>query len=277
VLAAASAEERLRQRSFAELDPDELARLAYLMRRLALAPPQRRTRRTRAARRGDGLDLRRTLRRSLRTGGDPLRLTQRRRRSRPRRLILLCDISGSMAPYSRAFLQFLQSAVGGTSAEAFVFATRLTRLTRALRSKDADIAIRRAAAAAPDWSGGTRIAEALRSFNRAHARNGMARGAVVVILSDGWERGDPRLVAREMASLRRLAHRIVWVNPRSASPSYAPLAGGMAAALPFCDAFLSGHSLAALDRVVEAIGGHGDGQRARPAGQPSSSGSNASA
>jgi uncharacterized protein with von Willebrand factor type A (vWA) domain len=169
-----------------------------------------------------------------------------------------------MAPYARAFLQFLQSAVGGTSAEAFVFATRLTRLTRALRGRDADLAISRAAAAAPDWSGGTRIAEALRRFNRGHARSGMARGAVVVILSDGWERGDPDSVAREMASLRRLAHRIVWVNPRSASPRYAPLAGGMAAALPFCDAFLSGHSLIALDRVVEAIGAAGNGRPPPP-------------
>jgi uncharacterized protein with von Willebrand factor type A (vWA) domain len=254
VLAAASTEERLRERSFAELDRDELAALHRLMRRLALAPPPRRTRRSRPSPRGEGIDLRRTLRRSLRTDGDPLRLARRRRRQAPRRLVLLCDISGSMEPYARAFLQFLRSAVGGTSAEAFVFATRLTRLTRALRSADADIAMRRAAAAAPDWSGGTRIAEALRAFNRGHARGGMARGAVVVILSDGWERGDPRLVAREMASLRRLAHRIVWVNPRSASPMYAPLAGGMAAALPFCDAFLSGHSLAALDAVVDAIG-----------------------
>jgi len=176
-------------------------------------------------------------------------------RAIPRRLVLLCDISGSMEPYARAYLQFLHAArATGPYAEAFVFATRLTRLTRALRAGTAQVATRRAAAAAPDWSGGTRIGEALKAFNDRHARRGMARGAIVVILSDGWERGDPELVGREMARLRRLAHRIVWVNPRAAAPGFQPLAGGMAAALPHCDAMVSGHSLAALDEVVDAIG-----------------------
>jgi uncharacterized protein with von Willebrand factor type A (vWA) domain len=169
-------------------------------------------------------------------------------------MVLLCDISGSMEPYTRAYLQFLTCAAGsGPNAEAFVFATRLTRLTRALRSRSPERAIQRAAAAAPDWSSGTRIGEALKAFNDRHGRRGMARGAVVVILSDGWERGDPALVAREMERLSRLAHRIVWVNPRAAASRFSPQAGGMSAALPHCDALVSGHSLEALDEVVEAI------------------------
>lgn len=167
---------------------------------------------------------------------------------------MLLDVSGSMESYARAFLQFLEGGVGGADAEAFVFATRLTRLTRALRGRDPQEAIARATAAAPDWSGGTRIAAALKEFNDRYGRRGMARGAVVVILSDGWERGDPQAVGREMERLARLAHRIVWVNPRAAADEFAPLAAGMAAAAPHVDALLSGHSLAALDDVVEAIG-----------------------
>jgi uncharacterized protein len=160
-----------------------------------------------------------------------------------------------MEPYARAYLQFLQSAAGGgAAAEAFVFATRLTRLTRALRGRNPEAAIRRAAHTAPDWSSGTRIGEALKAFNDRHGRRGMARGAVIVVLSDGWEHGDPTLVAREMERLARLAHRIVWVNPRSAAAEFKPLTGGMIAALPHVDALLSGHSLAALEAVAEAIG-----------------------
>jgi uncharacterized protein with von Willebrand factor type A (vWA) domain len=199
--------------------------------------------------------MRRTLRTSLRTGGDPVQLARRRRRVVPRRLVLLCDISGSMEPYARAYLQFLTCAAGaGPNAEAFVFATRLTRVTRALASRTPERAIQRAAAAAPDWSSGTRIGAALKAFNDRHARRGMARGAVVVILSDGWERDDPELVGREMERLARLAHRIVWVNPRVAASSFSVQAGGMVAALPHCDALVSGHSFAALAEVVEAIG-----------------------
>ena len=174
---------------------------------------------------------------------------------------MLCDISGSMEPYARAYLQFLTCAAGsGPNAEAFVFATRLTRLTRALRSRSPERAIQRAAAAAPDWSSGTRIGDALKAFNDRHGRRGMARGALVVILSDGWERGDPALVAREMERLSRLAYRIVWVNPRVAASEFSPRAGGMAAALPHCDALVSGHSLDALDEVVEAIAAERWGQ-----------------
>jgi uncharacterized protein with von Willebrand factor type A (vWA) domain len=168
---------------------------------------------------------------------------------------MLCDISGSMEPYGRAYLQFMACAArSGPRAEAFAFATRLTRLTRALASRQPERAIQRAAAAAPDWSSGTRIGAALKEFNDRHGRRGMARGAVVVILSDGWERGDPELVGREMARLARLAHRIVWVNPRVAARQFSVRAGGMVAALEHCDALVSGHSFEALGEVVEAIG-----------------------
>ena len=170
---------------------------------------------------------------------------------------MLCDISGSMEPYARAYLQFLTCAAGsGPNAEAFVFATRLTRLTRALASRSPERAIQRAAATAPDWSSGTRIGDALKAFNDRHGRRGMARGAVVVILSDGWERGDPELVAAaRWSGSSRLAHRIVWVNPRVSARDFSVRAGGMVAALPHCDALVSGHSFRALDEVVDAIGG----------------------
>jgi hypothetical protein len=273
----ATDEEVLRAKRFDELTAAELARLYELMARLTVATPRRLPRRRRRARHGARVDLRATMRRSLRTGGDPIGLARRRRVSERRRLVLLCDISGSMEPYARAYLQFLTCAAGtargagragsagsagspGRAAgsgrvenEAFVFATRLTRVTRALRSRRPERAIAAAAAAAPDWSSGTRIGDALRAFNDRHGRRGMARGAVVVILSDGWERGDPSLVGRELARLRRLAYRIVWVNPRAAAAGFAPRAGGMAAALPHCDALVSGHSLASLSAVVDAI------------------------
>ena len=253
-LALASEEERLREKSFEALEPHELARLRRLMGQLELATPHRRTRRARRARTGERLDLRRVLRASLRTGGEPVKLVRKRRRTGPRRLVLLCDISGSMEPYARAYLQLLSSAVAsGTPAEAFVFATRLTRLTRALSGRNPEAAIQRAAATAPDWSSGTRIGEALKAFNDRFGRRGMARGAVVVILSDGWERADPALVGREMERLARLAHRIVWVNPRAGAPGFEPRAGGMAAALPHCDALIGGRDLNAMDALADAI------------------------
>ena len=254
-LAIASDEELLGQKSFDALEPHELAQLYRLMSRLRLVAPRRRTRRYEKGRRGEHIDLRRTLRASLRTSGDPIRLARRHRRVTRRRLVMLCDISGSMEPYARAYLQFLTCAAGsGPNAEAFVFATRLTRLTRALASRNPERAIQRAAAAAPDWSSGTRIGDALREFNNRHGRRGMARGAVIVILSDGWERGDPMLVGREMERLARLAHRIVWVNPRVGADAFSVRSAGMMAALPHCDALVSGHNFRALDEVAEAIG-----------------------
>jgi len=252
-LAAASPDERLAERELSELTPEELARLRALARRLALRPPMRRSRRVRRARRGPHVDVRATLRRSLRTGGDPVRLRRRRRIERPRRVVMLLDVSGSMEPYARMLATLLQGAVGGLHAEVFVFATRLTRVTRALGGPAPERAIAEAATAAPDWAGGTRIGEALRAFNDRHGRRGLARGAVVVILSDGWERDAPEVVGAEMERLRRLAHRIVWVNPRSGGRAFEPLAGGMAAALPYCDDLLPGHSLAALEAVADAI------------------------
>jgi uncharacterized protein len=250
-----SDDEVLAEKRFDALEPDELARLYQLMSRLRLETPRRRTRRYEHGR-GDRIDVRRTLRRSLRTAGEPMRLSHRRRRVRRRRLVLLCDISGSMEPYARAYLQFLTSAAGSDRrAEAFAFATRLTRLTRALASRNPERAIQRAAETAPDWSSGTRIGDALKAFNDRHGRRGLARGAVVVIISDGWERGDPALVGREMARLSRLAHRIVWVNPRVSAARFSVQTGGMVAALPHCDALVSGHSFKALGEVVAAIGG----------------------
>ena len=253
-LVARSDLERLRHRDFAALTDDELSRLRALGRALLLAPPTRRGRRTTAGASGLLADARATLRRARRTGGEPLVLARRRRRRRPRRLVLLCDISGSMEPYARAYLQLLVSGAGAARAETFVFATRLTRLTRTLREVHPDAALALAGRLAPDWSGGTRIGAAIKAFNDGYGRRGTARGAVVVVLSDGWETGDPELLGREMARLGRLAHRVVWVNPRKASPTYEPLVRGMGAVLPYVDAFVSGHSHAALEEVLAAIG-----------------------
>jgi uncharacterized protein len=224
-VAQASFDEVLSQKNFSALDASELAALYRLMVLLQLATPERRTRRKKRGRRGEHIDMRRTLRRSLRTAGDPIELARKRRRVHPRRLVLLCDISGSMEPYARAYLQFLHAArATGPYAEAFVFATRLTRLTRQLAGRNPQRAIRRATEAAPDWSSGTRIGDALKTFNDRYGRRGMARGSVIVILSDGWERGDPALVA----------------------------------ALPYCDALVSGHSLKALGEVADAIAAERD-------------------
>jgi uncharacterized protein with von Willebrand factor type A (vWA) domain len=253
---AASDVERLADVRLEELDEEEFALVSAMVRRLAFATPPRRARRTRTSERGDHLDLRATLRRSRSTGGDPVERLHRRRRQRPRHLVALLDVSGSMAPYARSYLLLLEGAARGARAEAFVFATRLTRVTRALREGRAHAALERASAAAPDWAGGTRLGEALRAYNDRYGRRGMARDAVVVIFSDGWERGDPALLAREMERLARMAYRIVWVNPRVAARGFAPSTGGMAAALPHVDELVSGHSLAALDVVVDAIGRH---------------------
>ena len=249
----ASAEERLSGRDFAELSEDELAELRSAMGRLDLTTPARRGRRTRPVPHGVHADLRATLRRAHRTGGDPLRIVRKRRRDRPRRLVVLCDISGSMQPYARAMVQLLYCAAGGRQAEVFTFATRLTRLTPVLATTSPAAALRRAGTAAPDWAGGTRIASALREFIDAYGRRGLARGAVVMIISDGWETGDPAELAAQMGRLSGLAYRIVWVNPRTASPGYRPLVGGMAAAWPHCDAVVSAHRLAALGPLTEAL------------------------
>jgi uncharacterized protein with von Willebrand factor type A (vWA) domain len=253
VTAVLSAEEHLRNKDFGTLTPDELTQLRALTGRMAFVTPPRRSRRQARSPHGRNLDVRATLRRARRTGGQPMVAVRRSHRTRRRPLVLICDISGSMEPYARAYLQLLMSGVDGARAEAFVFATGLTRLTRAIRGIGPAAALERAGRTAPDWSGGTRIGDAVKTFNDEHGRRGMARGAVVVILSDGWDCGDPAILGREMARLDRLAFRIVWVNPRKADPAYAPLTRGMVAAWPYIDEFVSGHSLAAFDEVLEAM------------------------
>jgi len=258
VLAMVSADEHLQVTSFAELSAEEVAEVRRLAAALQLATPLRLSRRTRtSAHSTASLDVRATVRAARRSGTDAPALLYARRREQRRKLVLLCDVSGSMDPYSRVFVSFLQGAVTRAGAEAFVFSTRLTRLTRQLALRDPDQALARAAVSAPDWAGGTRIAECLRRFVDEHGRRGLARGAVVVVFSDGWAYEDPDQVAAQMARLRRLAHRIIWVNPRKAAPQYRPLVGGMAAALPYCDAFVSGHSYRALAQVAAAIRGEG--------------------
>ena len=245
----ASRIEILRRKSFAACSPEELAELAELMARLRLAPPSRRTRRRRPARSGE-LDVRRTVRRALRAGGDPVRLVRRERRRRPRRLVLVLDVSGSMSDYSRGLLFFAHAALRADRRwEAFCFGTRLTRLTRALAGSDPDEALRLAAAEVVDWDGGTRIGDSVKAFLDRHGHGGLARGAVVVICSDGLDTGDPALLGEQMARLARLARKVVWLNPLRESSGYEPLARGMAAALPFVDVFASGHNLASLEEL----------------------------
>jgi uncharacterized protein with von Willebrand factor type A (vWA) domain len=247
--------EVLREKDFSEYEAEEYLVARRLMTRLRAAPPMRPSRRPRPSHRGR-LDLRRTLRSSLRTAGVPIERQFRRRGTRPRRIVLIADVSGSMERYSRALLQFLHAAVaGGRHVEAFVFGTRLTRVTKELRSVDPDRALREAARAVVDWGGGTRIGEAIGTFNDRWGQRGMARGAIVVILSDGWERGGSDVLGREMERLHRLAHRIIWVNPLKAAAGYAPLAAGMAAALPHVDDFVTGHNLASLEAVCSLLEG----------------------
>ena len=244
-VALASPTELLRQKSFAQLTEEELSEVAELMKRVRLRAPSRRTRRREPARAG-APDLRRTLRRSFRTGGEPVERSWRTRRRRQRKLVLLLDVSGSMADYSRALVLFAHAALrSDTRWEAFCFGTRLTRVTRALARTDAEEALRRAAEEVVDWNGGTRIGESLAAL----ARTGVPRGAVVVICSDGLDVGDPELLREQMARLSRLAYRVVWLNPLKEGAAYEPLARGMRAALPYVDVFQSGHNLASLEEL----------------------------
>jgi uncharacterized protein with von Willebrand factor type A (vWA) domain len=250
-----SPREVLRQRDFASYTPAEFVEARRLMNdlRLAGAPRPSRRRKPSKAMRGTP-DLRRTVRRSMRAGGEPVQRAFLEPSTRTRRLVLLLDVSGSMEPYARAFVRFVHAAVvSRTRVEAFALGTRLTRVTRELTSRDPDAAVRAAARRVVDWSGGTRLGEALRTFNDTWGVRGMARGSVVVVFSDGWDRGDPEVLGEQMARLSRVAYKVVWVNPLKASPGYAPLAGGMAAALPHVDKFVEGHSLAALEELAEVI------------------------
>lgn len=249
--------ELLRHRNFASYTPDEFAESQRLMTDLRVHAALRRSRRHRPSRAHRGrLDVRRTVRRALRAGGEPIAWCFTAAAQRPRRLVLLLDVSGSMEPYARALLRFAHAAVAGRRAgavEAFTIGTRLTRVTRELSSRDPDASLAAAARSVADWSGGTRLGEALKTFNERWGVAGLARGAVVVFLSDGWDRGDPESLAEQMARLRRVAAKIIWVNPLKATPGYAPLARGMAAALPYVDEFVEGHSLASLEDLVKVV------------------------
>jgi uncharacterized protein with von Willebrand factor type A (vWA) domain len=251
--AAWSAEERLRALDFAAYTDAERAAARRLLARVAARGPVRASRRTRPARRGRRPDLRATARASLRHGGE---LRERRWRApgeRPRRVVLIVDVSGSMAPYARVLLQYAQASVAARArVEAFAFATRITRLTHDLAGRDPDRALARAADRVADWNGGTRIGASLATLNREHGGR-VGRGAFVVLLSDGWDRGDPEELAAELARLRRTAHRLVWLNPLAADPRYAPLTRGMRAAMPFVDRLLPGNSIASLDQLADLM------------------------
>jgi uncharacterized protein len=250
-----SAAEVLRHKDFAAYDPDELRDAQMLMHRLRLAGPPRRSFRHRPSPTGRRHDLRATLRASLRTAGEPVHRRWRSPGERHRRLVLLLDISGSMEPYARAMLRFVHAAVAGRQrVEAFVIGTRLTRITRELTHRDPDVALRDAATRVADWSGGTRLGECLRTFNDEWGVRGMARGSIVVVLSDGWDRGDPAVLGEQMCRLQRVAFNVVWVNPLKFTPGYAPLARGMAAALPYVDHFVEGHSVVAMEELALVIG-----------------------
>lgn len=252
-----SATEVLRHKDFSDYDRDELRLAHELMAQFRFAGSPRRSRRLVDARRPNGRpDLRRTVRSALRAGGEPIRREWRKPGIRLRRLVLLLDISGSMEPYARALLRFVHAAVAGRQrVEAFAIGTRLTRVTRELSSRDPDRALARAGERVEDWSGGTRLGACIRRFNDEWGVRGMARGAIVVIMSDGWDRGAPEELALEMQRLQRTAHQVVWVNPLKVTPGYAPLARGMAAALPYVDDFVEGHSVAALEELARVIGG----------------------
>ena len=255
VVARYSDREVVRHKDLAQCTDDELAEAYRLMGAVRLVGAPQRSRRRRPSRRQTGrLDLGRTVHDALATGGEVVRRRTSVRTTRPRRVVILADISGSMDPYARAVLRFAQAAVAGRRrVEAFTLGTRLTRVTRELDAHDPDVGLARAMAAVEDWSGGTRLGDNLRRFNDDWGVAGLARGAVVVIVSDGWDQGDPQQLADEMARLARVAFRVVWVNPLKASEGYEPLARGMAAALPHVDRFVEGHSLAALDDLVEVI------------------------
>ena len=253
----ASDVEALKHKSFAVCTPEELAALRRIMARIRLTPPRRRTRRTTAARAGRRPDPRRTVRESMRTHGDPARLYWRRRKVRPRPLILILDISGSMADYSRSLLQFAHSAARSAGrVEVFCFGTRLTRVTGAMECRQPDEALERAARAAFDWDGGTRIGDSLDAFVRDWGRRGVCRGGIVVICSDGLDRGDPAVLAAALERLSRLSHRLVWLNPHKGDDSgFRPSTLGMMIAAPHIDLLLSGHDLASLEKLATLLPG----------------------
>ncbi|MCY4557504.1 MAG: VWA domain-containing protein [Chloroflexi bacterium] len=245
-----SAREVLRQRDFADYTAAEVSAARVLMSELQWDLGSRRTRRLTWGE-GRDVDLRRTMRRSLSYGGEMLDIAHRRRKNKPRPLVLICDVSGSMERYTRMLLHFVHTvAVSGQQLEAFLFATRLTRITRHLEHRGVDRAVSEVARAVPDWAGGTRIGEAVKSFNYRWARRVLRGGAVVLVISDGWDRGEPELLSREMARLQRSCHRLIWLTPLLGSPGYEPLTRGMQAALPYIDDFLPAHNLHSLQELA---------------------------
>ncbi len=252
--AQASQTEVLRHRDIAKLSERERTELAQLFARLTVRPPRRRSLRHAASHRG-GLDMRRTLRAQLRVGGEVTALQYRRRTSRPRRIVLLVDVSGSMQPYADALLRLGHRMVTALPrhVEVFTLGTRLTRITPALRLRQPDEAIAAAGQIVPDWSGGTRLGEVVEAFVRRWARRGPGRGAIVVIASDGWERGDPALLGDQLRQLRLLAHALIWMNPHRGKPGYAPIQSGIQASLPYLDRLLAGHTMAAFAELLEVI------------------------
>jgi uncharacterized protein with von Willebrand factor type A (vWA) domain len=254
VRALASANEVLRHRDIAQLSAAERRSLATLFAGLRVDPPRRRSPRRGPSHRGE-IDPRRTLREQLRRAGEPGPLSHRRPRSRPRRTVLLVDVSGSMEPYADSLLRLghrMSQAVPGR-VEVFTIGTRLTRVTTALRLRDPEEALKVAGRTVPDWSGGTRLGESIRAFTVRWGQRGMARGSVVVIASDGWERGDPRLLGAQVARLQRLAHAVVWMNPHRGKAGYQPVQGGIAAVLPHVDQFVAGHSLASFAELLKVV------------------------
>ncbi|MDQ4078874.1 MAG: VWA domain-containing protein [Chloroflexota bacterium] len=250
-----SALEVLRRKDFAEMTWEEVEAAKAAMRAMHWPIGERSTRRVRRASHGHQLDLRRVMRDNLRFGGEPFLLRWQKRKTRPRPLVVLCDISGSMERYSRMLLHFLHALNHKmNNVETFLFGTRLTRITHHLRHKDVDQAMDEVGEIVEDWSGGTKIGEAIKTFNFEWARRVLGRGAVVLIISDGWDRGDVDMLEREMERLQRSAHRVIWLNPLLGSENYEPIQRGMAAALPFVDDFLPVHNLRSLEQLAEALG-----------------------
>jgi uncharacterized protein with von Willebrand factor type A (vWA) domain len=245
-----SQREVLRRKDFAELSPEEMQEVKRIIQNMHWQLEQRYTRRKTRATHGAYLDMRRTFRQNLRYGGEPLELTWRRRKLMRRPLVVICDISGSMERYSRVLLKFIYAISNGLeNVEAFVFSTRLTRITRQLKNRDIDVALDQVTASVHDWAGGTRIGEALKTFNYQWARRVLGQGAIALIISDGWDRGDVELLGHEMSRLQLSCQRLIWLNPLLGSENYEPLTRGIQAALPFIDDFLPVHNLASLEQL----------------------------
>ena len=272
VLAAWSAAETMSEEERLKYLADELAALRLLAQEIKRAAPVRRSRRARPATHGNRFDVRRTIRSSMATEGEAFRLIYTAPSMRPRPILFLCDVSGSMERYSRVLLASLKACVGAArKAEAFVFATRLTRLTKSLDGRDLERALEQARACIPDWSGGTRIGAALEEFNHTYGRRGFARGAIVIVVSDGWDRGDPEVLATEVRRLQLQARQLVWINPRPMTVDEQPLAIGMRAAMPYVDEFVTGHdprAIAGLARLISGLGADRPQRKARPAVAP---------